>query len=170
MQSDSAFDRFVKLWAKRFSYVGYAACGSMLCLSVVDIVGSKLFSWPLPGAFDMISLIAILVTAFPFASTELVGGHVRLDLGLIFLPKKAQRFCRNLANLLSLFLVVLLVYSSIRFGIKMVVTREASMTLAIPFYPFVFALILGLIPALLVFFMELKKPEALEADKEGDRL
>jgi TRAP-type C4-dicarboxylate transport system permease small subunit len=170
MRSDGAFDRFVKLWAKRFSYVGYAACLSMLCLSVIDIVGSKLFSRPLNGAFDIISLVAVLVAAFPIASTELAGGHVRLDLGLVFLPKSLQKFCRLLANLLSLGLVVLLVYASIRFGIKMLITHEATMTLAVPLYPFVFALVLGCLPLLLVFLLELKEPGALDAEKEGDRL
>ncbi len=118
----------------------------------------------------MVSLIAVLVAAFPIASTELAGGHVRLDLGLVFLPKSLQKFCRFLANVLSLGLVVLLIYASVRFGIKMLVTHEATMTLAIPLFPFVFAFVLGCLPLLLVLFLELKKPEAVETEKEGDRL
>jgi len=166
----SAFERFVRLWAKRFNYVGYVACALMLCISTVDILGGKLFSWPLSGAFDMVGLLAILVGAFPIASTELVGGHVRLDMGLVFLPKKIKKFCQILANVLSLGLVGLLIYSSVGFGIKMLVTGEATMTVAIPLFPFVFAFVLACLPALLVFFLELKLPETLEAEKEGDRL
>jgi TRAP-type C4-dicarboxylate transport system permease small subunit len=142
----------------------------LICTSVIDIIGSKLFSWPLPGAFDLVGLIAVLIGAFPLASTELAGGHVRLDLGLIFLPTKMKRFCQILANILSLALVLLLIYSSMRFGFKMFITKEATMTVAIPLFPFVFALVLACFPFLLVFFLEIKKPEDIEAEKEGDRL
>ena len=170
MPEEKGLEKFVKQWSKWFNYIGYAACMLMLCLSVIDIVGSKIFRWPLPGSIDTISLIAVLIAVFPLASTELVGGHVRLDLGLIFLTPRMRKICQALANILSLVLVVLLIYSSMKYGIKLLVTGEASMTVAIPFYPFVFATVIACLPLLLVFVLELTKPETLEAEKEGDRL
>jgi TRAP-type C4-dicarboxylate transport system permease small subunit len=170
MPEEKGFEKFVKRWSKRFNYVGYAACMLLLCLSVIDILTGKLFRWPLPGVFDIAGLIAVLIAAFPLASTELAGGHVRLDLGLVFLPKRIRRFCQLFANTLSLALVILLIYSSVKYGIKLLVTGEASMTVAIPFFPFVFAIVLGCLPLVLVFVLELTKPEAVEAEKEGDRL
>jgi TRAP-type C4-dicarboxylate transport system permease small subunit len=170
MAEKKGLEGFVRRWSRWFSYVGYAACLLMLCISVIDILGSKLLRWPLPGAFDVVGLIALLVAAFSIAETELVGGHVRLDLGLVFLPKAMKRVCQVVANLLSFVLIVLLIFSSVKYGIKLLLTGEASMTVAIPFFPFAFAIVLGCLPVLLVLYLEIAKPKAIEEEKEGDRL
>jgi TRAP-type C4-dicarboxylate transport system permease small subunit len=168
MPAENRFERFVKQWAKWSSFVAYVGCALMLILSVIDIVGAKLFRWPLPGGVDAIGLLAVLVAALPLASTELTGGHVRLDLGLAFLPKRIKTICQRVGNVFSLILFIFLIVSSFKYGVAMQTTGEASMTVAIPFAPFVFAIVLACLPVLLVLLLEIKRPESVE--KEVDKI
>jgi TRAP-type C4-dicarboxylate transport system permease small subunit len=168
MTAENGFVRVVKRWSLWFNFVAYAGCALMLSLSVVDIVGSKIFSWPLPGGADVIGLIAVLVAALPIAATELSGGHVRLDLVLAFLPKKIRVAFRRIGTLLSLVLFLLIAIASMKYGLSLQNTGEASMTVAIPFFPFVYAIVLACIPTLLVLIIELFASE--NAEKEGDQI
>ncbi len=168
MPKETRAEVFVKSWSKRFMYVAMAAVAIMLIVSVIDMVGLKLLAKPIPGGVDIIGLVAVFIASFGISTTELVGGHVRLDLGLVFLPKRMQDFCRKLSHILSIFLFVLLLFASIKYAISLMKSGEASMTIAIPFYPFVLSLVVGCIPILLVFVMELIKPEQIK--KEVDKL
>lgn len=168
MAAEKGFVFFLKQWAKCFNVVGYAGCALMLCLSVIDIVGSKFFLWPLPGGADVIGLTALLVAAFPIASTELSGGHVRLDIGLAFLPKRAKTACQRIGNILGVFLFVLIILASMKYAMSLQRTGEASMTVAIPLFPFAYAIALSCIPTLLVLVLEVIKPEKVQ--KEVDKI
>ncbi len=166
MKTEKGSVIFARRWGGRFNFVAYGACSLMLCLSVIDILGAKLFAWPLPGAADVVGLLAVLVAAFPIASTELSGGHVRLDLGLVYLPKRMKAFFQGVGNALSVALFVLMIIAFTKYGINMQKTGEASMTVAVPFYPFVYAIVISCLLALFVLILELVR--SVNTEKGGN--
>lgn len=170
MPEDKGSERFIKLWSRRISLVSMVGLGVMLIVSLIDIIGSKFFLWPFPGGMDIVSLIAVIVIAFAIATTELIGGHVRLDLGLGLLPKSIKALCQKIGHVLSIIIFLLLMYASMIYGVSLLKSGEGSMTVGIPFYPFVFVITFACVPVVLVLLIELIKPEKVEKEKELDKI
>ncbi|MEJ2725903.1 MAG: TRAP transporter small permease [Deltaproteobacteria bacterium] len=149
-----SFERPIKRWGGLFNWVAVAGLVTMLCVSVIDIVAGKLFGWGLPGTIDIIGLLGTFVIAFALAQTQIRGRHVRVDFILIRLPERARGVLDSVSSFLSLALFVLLIWTSVEYAIRLRFSGESSQTLAIPFFPFVFAIALATIPLALILACE----------------
>lgn len=149
------YDRFTRQWGEWFNWVAMAAIAAMLGLIVIDIVGSKLFRWPLPGSMDIIGLLGLLAAAFAIARTEIFKRHVRVDFLLTGLKERTQGMISIVSNFLALTLIALVIWRSVDYGMSMQASKTSSPTLRIPSYPFGYATVLACIPLFLVLLFEL---------------
>ena len=141
-------------WVNWVAGVGLVA---MLGLIVADIIGIKFFKHPIPGAIEMVAFLAVVVTAFAIAYTQVAKGHIQVEFFVIRMPKRAQAGVTALVSLLGVALFVLLAWQSYEFGRTLQVTGEVSMTQRIPFYPFVYAIAFCCLPICLVLLVEFLK-------------
>jgi len=138
-------------WLNRLAGVGLVA---MLGLVVADIVGIKLFKWPIPGGIEMVGFLGVVVVAFAIAYTQVQRGHIQVEFAVMRLPKRVQAGVAAFASLLGLALFALLAWRSYEFGRVLQATGEVSMTQGIPFYPFVYAIAFCCIPVCLLLLVE----------------
>lgn len=149
------FDQFTKRWSDRLNWVAVFALASMLGVVVVDIVGSKLFRWPVLGSMDIIGLLGLLATAFALARTEIFKQHVRADFLVTGLKERTQAMIGIVSTLFALMLFALVIWRGFAYGVHMQASKISSPTLRIPFFPFGYAMALGSIPIFLVLLLEL---------------
>ncbi len=140
--------------SRSFNWVAGVAMVAMLAGTVADVIGIKVFKNSVPGGMDMVDLLGIVVTGFAIAYTRLIGGHIRVELILNRLPKRAHAGLYSFAALLGLALFVFLTWQSFAYGQTLRSTGEVSMTNGIPLYPFAYALALACIPVCIVLVSE----------------
>ena len=141
-------------WVNWVAGVGLLA---MLGLTVADVIGIKLFKWPIPGAIEMVGFLGVLVVAFAIAHTQVLRGHIHVEFLTMRLPKRAQAGIAAFVSLLGLVLFILLAWRSYDFGRVLQLSGEVSMTQRIPFYPFVYAIAFSCISISLVLLAEFLK-------------
>ena len=52
---------------------------ALVAMSIVSIVGRKLFAWPVPGDVELLQMCAAFASSAFFAYCHLVGGDVKVD-------------------------------------------------------------------------------------------
>jgi len=130
---------------------------AMLVLTTTDIVGVKLFKWPVPGAVEMVGFLGAVIISFAMAYTLLIRGHIQVEFFVQHLPRRGQAATTAIVSLMGLGLFILLAWQSYEYGRILYTTGEVSMTQRIPFYPFVYAIAFCCIPVCLVLVMDFIK-------------
>ena len=144
----------ISKWLNWFGGVGLVA---MLGIMVADIIGVKLFKWPVPGAPEIISFMGVVVVAFAIAYTLFVRGHIQVEFFVMRLPQRGQAILNALVSLLGLGLFALLVWQSYEYGSSLQNTGEVSMTQRIPLFPFAYAIAFCSIPVCLLLLVKIFK-------------
>lgn len=75
--------------AKQLAIAGGLVFVGLVAMSLVSIVGRKLFSWPVPGDVEMLQMCAAFASASFFAWCHLVNGDVKVDFFTHNLPPRA---------------------------------------------------------------------------------
>jgi len=133
--------------------VAGAGMVAMLALIVADVIGIKLFKWPIPGGIEVVGFLGVVVTAFAIAYTQLIRGHIQVEFLFMRLPKRWRGGVSAFVSLLGLALFVLLAWRSGQYAYVLQKTGEVSMTQGIPFYPLVYAIALTCIPVCLALLL-----------------
>ena len=158
------------------SLIAGAAIVIMMLLSTADVLlrlGGPLYvklKWsflsflqPIPGTYELVSFFGTVAASFAIAHTSIKGGHVSVSLVTRLLSKRVRIVTRIITNSLVLVLFGLLSWRSILYAEELKSYGEVSMTLQLPYYPFVygvafasFAMIVVLITYIINDIKELK--------------
>ena len=148
-------EQFIKIVSRGFNLAAGAALVAMLVMTTTDIIAVKIFSYPIPGAIEWVSFLAVLVAGFAIAQTQLLRGHIQVEFFVSRLPKRWQGGAEAIVAVLGILLFGLLGWRSILYGMDLRTAGVVSMTQHIPYYPFVFALALACLPICLVLSLDL---------------
>jgi TRAP-type C4-dicarboxylate transport system permease small subunit len=145
------FEAGAKKISEYMSLIAGAAIVIMMMLSTADVLlrlGGPLYSkfkwWflsfiqPIPGTYELVSFLGTVAAAFAMAHTSIKGGHVSVSLVTRLMPKRARIILQIITNLLALILFGLLSWRSIIYAEELRFCGEVSMTLQLPYYPFVY--------------------------------
>lgn len=149
------FEKFNNRLSGWFEWVGVAGLLLMLLVTIIDIVGTKLFNTPLLGALDWVRVFQSLAIAFACAMTLIIGRHVKVEFLITHLPKRAQAVIESIVFLLGLGLFVLIVWRLTVLGYAMQAGGETSATAHIPRFLPAYWIALASIPVCLVFLQRL---------------
>ena len=149
-----SFEKFVNSLSNWLNWVAGAALVAMLALIIADIVGSKLFNWPIPGGIEIVSFLCVVIIAFAIAQTQVLHGHIEAEFFVARLPKTAQKVIAGIVYFLGLILFALLAWRSYDYGRVLQASGEVSMTEKIPFYPFVYGIAFCSIAVFLVLLVQ----------------
>jgi len=75
--------------AKHLAIAGGLVFVGLVAMSIVSIVGRKVFSWPVPGDVEVLQMCAAFASASFFAWCHLVNGDVKVDFFTHNLPPRA---------------------------------------------------------------------------------
>lgn len=144
---------------------GIALIGVMLLIGL-DITG-RFFGYPIPGAYELVSLAGGIIIGLAVPATSRAKGHLSVDLVLGMLPKRAQGFLIITTRLIGIAVFLLVGCSMISMGIRLKYSGEVTAVLALPFYPVVYLMGGAFLIQALVLFSEITDSESrLEARDE----
>ena len=135
--------------------VGMIGLLTMMVVTCLDVLGSKLFLRPVFGSIDIVMLAQIVAVSFGTASALILGRHIQVEFFVVLLPRRAQNAVEVIVSALGLFLFVLVVWRLTLYGLYMQTGGEVSPTARIPLYPFAYGIAFACIPVCLVFLVEL---------------
>lgn len=150
-------DRFIRSFSESIEWLGVIGILLMFLVNLIDVLGAKLFLWPVPGATEVISFSQILAIAPAVAFTLLLGRHIRVEFILDRFPRRIRAAITSISSFLSLILFVLILWQSYLYGVSLRKAGEIGSTSHIPFYPFAYLIAFCCVPVCLVFLMEVLK-------------
>ena len=134
-----------------------ASLMAMVALVLIDICGNKFFKVPLTGGIELVSLLSVVAISFAIAQTQIAHGHIEVEMLVRKLPRMPQKVISTVVHCFSILLFVILSWQSYTYGLTLQSSGEVSMTLRIPYYPFVWGLGLCGLVVVLVLIMQMVK-------------
>ncbi|RPJ63271.1 MAG: TRAP transporter small permease, partial [Dehalococcoidia bacterium] len=150
-----SFEKFVTGSSKCLNLVAGFALTLMVIIVVADICGNKFFKTPVPGGIELVSLLSVIAISFAIAQTQLEHGHIEVEMLVTKFPQKVQKVISVIVYLFCITLFIILAVRSFKYGISLQRSGEVTMTMGLPFYPFVWAMGLSAIVVTLVLIMQL---------------
>jgi TRAP-type C4-dicarboxylate transport system permease small subunit len=161
-------DKFTRAISRSLQWVGLIGFLAMFMVNFIDVVGAKLFLWPLPGATEIISFSQIVAVAPAIAFVLILGRHIRVEFIVMRLPRRIQAAISSMSSFLGFVIFVLIFWQSYLYGQSLQRAGEIGSTSHIPFYPFAYLIAFCSIPVCLIFLLEVVKSIA-EGVKDGSR-
>jgi len=154
------FNRFEKAVTSIAGWLNWVALASLLVMVVlvlIDICGNKFFKVPLTGGIELVSLLSVVAISFAIAQTQVAHGHIEVEMLVRKLPRIPQKVISTVVHCFSILLFIILAWQSYTYGLSLQSGGEVSMTLHIPYYPFVWGLGFCSLVVVLVLIMQMVK-------------
>jgi TRAP-type C4-dicarboxylate transport system permease small subunit len=156
--------------AKILYWIAGAAIVSMMLLTCADVILRLAVTAyheyhlsflspfkPIPGTYELVCFMGSVAVAFAMAHTSVEKGHVAVSLFVRLMPPKPQAVLGIITTLFGLAFFVLLSWRSVLYANHMRGIGEVSLTLQLPFYPFVYGIGFASAAVCLVLIVELLK-------------
>ncbi|MBN1375201.1 MAG: TRAP transporter small permease [Dehalococcoidia bacterium] len=151
------FTNVVNLIARWLNWIAGASLVIMVVLVMIDVIGTKAFKTPLLGGIELVSLLSVIAIALAIAQTQIAHGHIEVEMLVEKFPKNLRHVIAAIVHILGIVLFVILSWKSFDYGKALHNCGEVSMTLQLPYYPFVYALGISSIIVALVLLVQFIK-------------
>lgn len=118
----------------------------LFVLNCMDIVGSKFFTWPVPGSVELTGYLQSLLIPAAAALVLLRHMHIKIEIVTEKLPKRAIEVVDGIVSLVLFFLIGILIWQIIVFGMAKQDGGKYSNTLHLPFYIVIYLMALAFVP------------------------
>jgi TRAP-type C4-dicarboxylate transport system permease small subunit len=123
--------------ARKLFWVSAVAIVAMMLLTCADVV-LRYFRRPVPGTYELVCFLGAVAVAFALAQTSVEKGHVSVTFVVQLFPKRIRGLIACITTGFGLILFSLIAWQSIIYANNLRLSGEVSLTLELPFYPFVF--------------------------------
>lgn len=109
----SAIERFNRFNTKInycIEWIGIIAFVLMMLLTTVDVIGSKVFLSPIPGALDLMMLAQLVAISFALGASYVANRHVEVEFFVPLLPRLLQRLVSVIVKFFVLTLFILITW------------------------------------------------------------
>lgn len=128
----SPFGQWLLAASRVLAYAGGSIFILLIAMSLVSIVGRKLFSLPVPGDLEIMQMGAAVAAAMFFPYCQMNDAHVRVDFFTSHLPARARAGLDGIAALLLGGVMLLLAWRTGAAAIASKQSGEASLMLSWP--------------------------------------
>jgi TRAP-type C4-dicarboxylate transport system permease small subunit len=135
----NTLERITQRLAKNLYWVAGAAIIIMMMLTCADVV-LRYFRRPIPGTYELVCFLGSVSVAFAMAYTTIEKGHVSVSFVVDLFPQKIQDIIACLTTSFGLCLFVFVTWQSMVYANDLRLSNEVSLTLELPFYPFVYGI------------------------------
>ena len=118
--------------SRALALAGGAVFLLLVAMSVVSIVGRKLFSMPVPGDVELLQMTAAFACACFFAYCHLMGGDVKVDFFTARLPARAVHALDSVGSLIYGLIGAVLAWRSLAGALSVREAQETSVILGWP--------------------------------------
>jgi len=125
--------------ANRLYWIAGSAIVAMMLLTCTDVV-LRYFRKPIPGTYELVCFLGAVAVAFAMAHTSVEKGHVAVSFVVSLLPQRIQGLIESITTSFGLIFFVLIAWQSVIYANDLRLSGEVSLTLELPFYPFVYGI------------------------------
>jgi TRAP-type C4-dicarboxylate transport system permease small subunit len=115
----------------------------LLMLLATGNVVLRIFQAPYSGAYEIVSFLGALVTAFALGYTHKRKDHIIVDVLTEKFPDEVNRFIDAFADLVIALFFAIVAWQMYLWGMKIAESGEVSETLKMPYHPFVLGVAAG---------------------------
>jgi len=126
------YGRLLLTTAKWFAFAGGVIFTGLVIMSIVSIVGRKLFSAPVPGDVEVLQMFAAFASAAFFAYCHLMHGEVKVDFFTAHLAGSKRCFLDAVGSLLVGLVGALLAWRTWVGAMSLRESGESSAILEVP--------------------------------------
>jgi TRAP-type C4-dicarboxylate transport system permease small subunit len=130
-----AIDRAVHRVEKLTALLSGFGVFALMMIGVAQILSRKIINWPIYGYIDIVEIMMSFLVFMGLAYTERLGGHIRMELILTFLPKRLVNAFEILGVLLGLFVVGVLTYYTGTHALRSYTSGDSTMDAQIALWP-----------------------------------
>ena len=120
-------------------WIAGVAITLMMLITCADVL-LRYFRRPIPGTYELVCFLGAMGASFAMAHTTVKKGHVSVSLVVRLLPPRLQALIGVITTLFGLILFSMLSWQSVLFANDLKAAKEVSMTIELPFYPFVYGM------------------------------
>jgi len=163
-------DRSSQELAKVMYWIAGVAIICMMALTCVDVLLRLCVTiyhttkWefliplkPIPGTYELVCFMGSVAVSFAMAHTSVEKGHVAVSFIVAFFPDRVQAVIETITTCFGLAFFILLAWRSILYAGDLIAMNEVSLTLQLPFYPFVYGVAFSAFAVCLVLLSDLMK-------------
>ena len=133
------FERTANNLARILYWIAGAAIVIMMLLSCADVM-LRFFRRPIPGTYELVCFLGATAVSFAMAHTSVEKGHVAVSLIVRLFSRRLQGLIESITNSFGFILFALIAWQSLLYANDLRSTGEVSLTLELPFYPFVYGI------------------------------
>ena len=149
------FGRYTTMVCRWFEWIGLVAMAAMAMATLVDVIGSKFFLWPLPGSTELTGVIQVIAIAGGLAFSKIDGRHIRVEFLVDWLPRRGKAILDLFSSVLGLALFACTGWMMYQFGNNLMNSGTKTFLLGIPLYPFTFWIAICCIPMCFAVIIDL---------------
>jgi TRAP-type C4-dicarboxylate transport system permease small subunit len=151
----SRFADLTKSVSKWLEIIGAVAFVAMFVTTCVDVIGAKLFAWPLTGSTEIVSMLQVVAIAGCLAFSKIDNRHIIVDFIVNNLSRRARGVFNTVAGFLGLGLFTLIAWQSLKYGLTLFNNQQVTTSARIPVFPFPIWIFVCSIILCLVLIVEL---------------
>ena len=152
--------RFLERISNELARLLYWMAGTAIVVMMVLTCGDvvlRFFRKPIPGTYELVCFLGAVAVAFAMAHTTVQKGHVAVSLLVRLFPERIQGLIGSITSTFGFIFFALVAWQSVLYGNDLHATGEVSLTLQLPFYPFVYGVGFSAVAVCLVLLTDLFK-------------
>jgi TRAP-type C4-dicarboxylate transport system permease small subunit len=131
----SRVDRLLFRAETFLNLIAAASIFALMFLGVAQVLGRKLFDLPVYGYIDMVEQSVAIFAFLGVAYCQKLGGHVRMDLFLRWLPGRWLWLAEAIGILLAMVVITLLIESSYGHFLRAYINGDSTIDVELPIWP-----------------------------------
>jgi TRAP-type C4-dicarboxylate transport system permease small subunit len=149
------FRKYVEVLSLNLDRLGRTAIFLLMLLVVSNVIGRRLFGFPVRGTVEGVEFLAAMAIGLCLAYCAVKGGHVAVGFMTDRLSPKKQVIIEIFIKLLSLAFLLLACWRIVLYADRMYQTGQISLTLSLPYFPFVLVIAFGFLFYGVVLILEI---------------
>jgi TRAP-type C4-dicarboxylate transport system permease small subunit len=137
-----AYEKTVTWLARSINWIAAVSIVTMMLLTTADVI-LRYFRHPIPGTYEIVGFMGSIAVGFALASTSVQKGHVAVSILFQRFPVRTQCAIEAVNSLVAAGFFSLLTWQCVLLGNDLKRSGEVSLTLEMPFYPFVYGIAAG---------------------------
>jgi TRAP-type C4-dicarboxylate transport system permease small subunit len=128
----------------------------LMFLTIFDVI-LRFFRKPIVGTYELVAFSGAVVIGFSVPLTSWLRGHVYVDFLILKFSQKTRNILHIITRCLVIWLFLMIGWNLIKYGMDLHKSREVSLTLQMPFYPFAYGLAICCFIQCVVIFCDILK-------------
>jgi len=151
------YEKIVHFLATATFYVTMVGLSVIAGLTFLDVCLRYILNKPILGVYDITRVTLIVTVACAFGYTQMIRGNMAIDFLLLKLGQRHRAIVGSVYDGIALCLFLVITVQAFRQGNALRMTGDATETVLIPYYPFVYLIAFNMGVVCLILLLQLVK-------------